>query len=80
MQQAWWTGPIAARGTGDIGMLVGFGASVLVYAGTRAVERHGRARGGKAKGVGATRMRRLFARVRGGKESNEGEKFGTSER
>ena len=23
MEQAWWTGPIAARGTGDIGMVAG---------------------------------------------------------
>ena len=46
-------GPVAARGTGDIGMLVGFGASVLVYAGARAVERRERAKGTKAGGADA---------------------------
>ena len=44
MEQAWGTGPIAARGTGDIGMLVGFGVSALVFAGTRALERRLRGR------------------------------------
>ena len=44
MQQAWWTGPIAARGTGDIGMVVGFGVSALVFATTRALERRLRGR------------------------------------
>ncbi|OSD00517.1 hypothetical protein PYCCODRAFT_1414248 [Trametes coccinea BRFM310] len=39
MQQVWFTGPIAARGTGDLGMLVGFGVSVPVYAGARWAER-----------------------------------------
>lgn len=31
MEQAWYTGPIARAGTGDIGMLVGFVGSILVY-------------------------------------------------
>ena len=47
MEQAYWTGPIAARGTGDIGMLVGFGVCVPVYAGVRALERRWR----KGRGV-----------------------------
>ena len=39
MQQVWFTGPIARRGTGDLGMLLGFGASVVVYACARSGER-----------------------------------------
>lgn len=35
MQQEWYTGPIARMGSGDIGMLVGFVVSVVVYAGVR---------------------------------------------
>ncbi|KAI0772946.1 permease for cytosine/purines, uracil, thiamine, allantoin-domain-containing protein [Trametes elegans] len=39
IQQAWFTGPIAAHGTGDLGMLAGFVVSVPVYAGARWLER-----------------------------------------
>ncbi|KAI0753335.1 permease for cytosine/purines, uracil, thiamine, allantoin-domain-containing protein [Daedaleopsis nitida] len=35
MQQQWFTGPIAQRGTGDLGMLLGFAVSVVVYTGAR---------------------------------------------
>ena len=38
MEQKWWTGPVAKRGTGDLGMLFGFVVSVAVYAGARWVE------------------------------------------
>ncbi|TBU25726.1 permease for cytosine/purines, uracil, thiamine, allantoin-domain-containing protein [Dichomitus squalens] len=38
MQQQWWTGPVARQGTGDLGMLLGFVASVPVYAGARYAE------------------------------------------
>ncbi|KAI0357669.1 hypothetical protein OH77DRAFT_1286490 [Trametes cingulata] len=39
IQQAWFTGPIAARGnTGDLGMVVGFAVSVPVYAAARGAE------------------------------------------
>ncbi|RPD61564.1 hypothetical protein L226DRAFT_507062 [Lentinus tigrinus ALCF2SS1-7] len=38
MQQVWWTGPIARKGTGDLGMILGFVVSVLVYAAVRGVE------------------------------------------
>ncbi|EIW53292.1 uncharacterized protein TRAVEDRAFT_154691 [Trametes versicolor FP-101664 SS1] len=38
IQQVWYTGPIAAHGTGDIGMLMGFVVSVPVYALARAAE------------------------------------------
>ncbi|KAH9934224.1 uncharacterized protein B0H18DRAFT_980091 [Fomitopsis serialis] len=31
MEQDWWTGPIAAAGTGDVGMLLGFVVSIPVY-------------------------------------------------
>ncbi|KAI1792437.1 permease for cytosine/purines, uracil, thiamine, allantoin-domain-containing protein [Ganoderma leucocontextum] len=35
MQQKWWTGPVARRGTGDLGMILGFVVSVAVYAAAR---------------------------------------------
>ncbi|KAI0657590.1 permease for cytosine/purines, uracil, thiamine, allantoin-domain-containing protein [Cubamyces menziesii] len=35
MQQAWYTGPVARRGTGDLGMIVGFVVGVPVYAAAR---------------------------------------------
>ncbi len=38
MQQKWWTGPVAKKGTGDLGMILGFVVSVPVYAGARWVE------------------------------------------
>lgn len=38
IQQVWYTGPIAAHGTGDIGMLMGFVVSLPVYALARAAE------------------------------------------
>ncbi|KAI0649846.1 permease for cytosine/purines, uracil, thiamine, allantoin-domain-containing protein [Trametes meyenii] len=39
IQQTWYTGPIAERGsTGDLGMLVGFVVSVPAYAAARSVE------------------------------------------
>ncbi|GJE86337.1 purine-cytosine permease [Phanerochaete sordida] len=38
MSQAWWTGPVAARGTGDIAMIVSFVYSALMYAGARTLE------------------------------------------
>ena len=40
MQQAWWTGPVAKRGTGDLGMILGFVVSVAVYAVARWIELH----------------------------------------
>ena len=39
MQQEWWTGPVAQLGTGDLGMILGFVVSALVYAAARALER-----------------------------------------
>ncbi|GBE87391.1 hypothetical protein SCP_1100660 [Sparassis crispa] len=39
MSQAWYVGPIAAAGTGDIGVIVGFTLACVVYAIFRAVER-----------------------------------------
>ena len=52
MQQAWWTGPVAARGTGDVGMLVSFVACVGVYAAARALElRWRKARRGESAGA-----------------------------
>ncbi|RDX42874.1 hypothetical protein OH76DRAFT_1447780 [Lentinus brumalis] len=38
MQQVWFTGPVARRGTGDLGMILGFVVSVPVYAGARCLE------------------------------------------
>ncbi|KAI0332191.1 hypothetical protein GY45DRAFT_1218764, partial [Cubamyces sp. BRFM 1775] len=35
MQQEWYTGPIARRGTGDLGMIAGFVVGVPVYAAAR---------------------------------------------
>lgn len=37
--QVWWTGPIAAAGTGDVGMLLGFLLSVPVHVVARWVEK-----------------------------------------
>ena len=39
MSQAWYEGPIAATGTGDIGIIVGFVLAALVYPVFRAVEK-----------------------------------------
>ena len=39
MSQAWYTGPIARAGTGDIGIVVGFVLAAGVYPVFRAVER-----------------------------------------
>ncbi|KAI0826401.1 cytosine-purine permease [Irpex lacteus] len=39
MSQVWYTGPIALKGTGDIGILVGSAVAGVVYVGARAVER-----------------------------------------
>ncbi|KAI0777208.1 cytosine-purine permease [Trametes elegans] len=39
MSQAWYAGPIANAGTGDIGVLVGFALACIVYPASRAVER-----------------------------------------
>ncbi|KAH9947892.1 permease for cytosine/purines, uracil, thiamine, allantoin-domain-containing protein [Amylocystis lapponica] len=39
MQQEWWTGPIARRGTGDLGMLIGFISGLGIYLAARAAER-----------------------------------------
>ena len=38
MDQEWWVGPLALAGTGDIGMLVGFVSSILLYWPLRWVE------------------------------------------
>uniref|UniRef100_A0A8H8CG34 Uncharacterized protein n=1 Tax=Psilocybe cubensis TaxID=181762 RepID=A0A8H8CG34_PSICU len=39
MQQTWYTGPIAASGTGDIGVFTGAAVTVLLYTPLRAIER-----------------------------------------
>ena len=39
MSQAWYEGPIAAAGTGDIGVIVGFVLAAMVYPAFRAVEK-----------------------------------------
>ncbi|KAH9477487.1 Purine-cytosine permease FCY21 [Psilocybe cubensis] len=39
MQQTWYTGPIAASGTGDIGVFTGAAVAVLLYTPLRAIER-----------------------------------------
>ena len=39
MSQAWYTGPIANAGTGDIGVLTGFVVSAVLYLVLRTVER-----------------------------------------
>jgi purine-cytosine permease-like protein len=39
MSQVWYTGPIAASGTGDIGILAGSAVALVVYLGARAVEK-----------------------------------------
>lgn len=39
MSQAWYVGPVARDGTGDIGILVGSAAVILVYPVFRSVER-----------------------------------------
>ncbi|KAH9851058.1 permease for cytosine/purines, uracil, thiamine, allantoin-domain-containing protein [Lenzites betulinus] len=53
MQQVWYTGPLAKRGTGDLGMLVGFGIAVPVYACARGVEVWYRARREEGRHAGA---------------------------
>ncbi|KAH9829590.1 permease for cytosine/purines, uracil, thiamine, allantoin-domain-containing protein [Rhodofomes roseus] len=35
MDKAWWVGPIARAGTGDVGMLLGFILGIVVYAAVR---------------------------------------------
>jgi purine-cytosine permease-like protein len=39
MSQAWYTGPIAAMGTGDIGLMTGFVVSGVLYLLLRTLER-----------------------------------------
>lgn len=39
MSQAWYTGPIADSGTGDIGILVGSALAFMLYYGLRTVEK-----------------------------------------
>jgi purine-cytosine permease-like protein len=39
MSQAWYTGPIASAGTGDIGIMTGFVVSGLLYLILRMLER-----------------------------------------
>lgn len=39
MSQAWYTGPIANSGTGDIGILAGSAVALVVFLAARAVER-----------------------------------------
>lgn len=39
MSQAWYTGPIAAKGTGDIGLLTGFAVAVILYIPLRLIEK-----------------------------------------
>ena len=39
MSQAWYTGPIAQAGTGDIGILAGSGVVSVAFVGLRAVEK-----------------------------------------
>ena len=39
VEQVWWTGPIAAAGTGDVGMLLGFFFSMPVHVVARWVEK-----------------------------------------
>ena len=39
MSQAWYTGPIARAGTGDIGIFTGFVVSGMLYLVLRAFER-----------------------------------------
>lgn len=38
MAQTWYTGPIAKAGTGDIGLLVGFFSSCIMYGALRPFE------------------------------------------
>ncbi|KIP09966.1 hypothetical protein PHLGIDRAFT_289936 [Phlebiopsis gigantea 11061_1 CR5-6] len=38
MSQEWWTGPVAAAGTGDIAMIVSFAYSVVMYSVARTLE------------------------------------------
>lgn len=40
MSQAWYTGPVARAGTGDIGILAGSGVAFFTYLAFRAVERN----------------------------------------
>ena len=39
MSQAWYVGPIASAGSGDIGVFVGFAMAAILYPSFRAVER-----------------------------------------
>lgn len=39
MSQVWYTGPIAMKGTGDIGILVGSGVAFILYLAFRAIEK-----------------------------------------
>ena len=39
MSQAWYTGPIALAGTGDIGILAGSGVAFVLYLGFRTLEK-----------------------------------------
>lgn len=38
MSQAWYIGPIAAAGTGDVGVVTGFAVAWILYMGLRAIE------------------------------------------
>jgi purine-cytosine permease-like protein len=39
MSQVWYVGPVAKKGTGDLGVFVGWGAAFLLYLGLRWLER-----------------------------------------
>lgn len=39
MSQAWYTGPIARAGTGDLGIIVGSAVAFILYLGLRTVEK-----------------------------------------
>lgn len=39
IEQGWWVGPVAKAGSGDIGMIMGFLFSGVLFCGTRWVER-----------------------------------------
>lgn len=39
MSQSWYVGPVAKAGAGDVGMVVSFAYSTIVYAATRYLER-----------------------------------------
>ncbi|PCH37474.1 hypothetical protein WOLCODRAFT_128427 [Wolfiporia cocos MD-104 SS10] len=38
MQKDWWTGPLARKGTGDVGMLLGFFVAIVLYTVLRGVQ------------------------------------------